>query len=433
MPADNPQYGELWSLNDAGDREVLAIVSDTSANMYTMISLTGQRMRFPVGGRYRWTFERAINPLTGVLCERHGCSNTGFLRYTAPIGFGYACPRHVPMGLEYTIQESADGIPNQGNWRAPVHALPCPNPDCPNTDPIEDPSQLHLGIETLHRFWTCTLCSRQWMDTSNLTIASADLAQTHADLTIGMLAAIRSARHEPERILFPTPTWGILNAATLLTDEDNIPLFEGVPCQINPDIMSTVIHLRRNVRRPVQRLGGQPNRTTGQTPRSVQDQLKKDLSLADELTPILDGTYWAQRRIGDIIQVVRTEQIPSANNARTSETMVIIKQLRDAHNPTVPLTRKDFLRIYIPHTEREPEIIELPQVAVGEEWVSVQGDTIKIVGADARKEVVIAHRTKDDGTTENIRLPFEQFFESAQIWRKFTRRSAYERLWDDDL
>lgn len=437
MPADNPQYGEMWSLNDAGNREVLAIVSDTSLNMYTLISLTGQRMRFPIGGRYRWTYVRDLRPATGLLCERHGCSNTGFLRYTAPIGFGYACPRHIPMGLEYQIQE--DWIPNQTNWRATVHAHPCPNPDCPNNDPIEDPSQLPQGIETLNRFWSCTLCARQWMDTisDNSVLVgrpAAQIAGAHAHTTIGMLAALRSARHEPERIQFSPSTWRAMDAAAYFNTQDQgTPLFDGVPCQINPTTPNTVILLSRNIRRNVQRLGGQPNRTTARTPRSVQEQLKRGLSVAEELTPILDGTYWAQRKVGDLIQVVRTEQIA---NTRKTETMVIIKQLRNTDSPTVPLTRKDFLRLYTPHTEREPEIVVLPRIAVGEEWVSTAQDqdiTIEIVDVDVRDEMVIGHLTKDDGSIHSLRIPFEQFLKSARRWRKFTRRSAYERLWEEDL
>lgn len=430
MPVGNPQYGELWSLHGAAEQQVAAIVSDTSHNMYTLVSLTGMRMRFAAGRDHRWDFIREVTPTQGVLCERAGCANTGFLRYDAPTGFGCACPRHVPIGVEITILE---GVPNNNpNWREAVTTIPCPS--CNNPDPIEDTRNLPRGIERYTRFWTCVLCNMNWAD--NIAVHETDSEQLGGIQET--LETIKLVRHEVQRILIPPPIWSRINIPTDRDDRLNylidgpltsdLTLF-GTACEVNPRIDNITFLLQRNVmRRPVQRLGGQPNR---RTPSSVQEQLQAQVDPVDDLTPIVPNTYWVQKKLGEIVEVVSCESFQNTDARQTANVMVIIRKLYDPRlNPTFPVTRKDFLKLYVPYVEKtDPEPREPPQISAGEEWESANGDAIYITNVDARKEIVIGQL---EGSDKQVRMSFDQFTGGSRQWRKIVRLTAYERLMLDD-
>jgi hypothetical protein len=189
--------------------------------------------------------------------------------------------------------------------------------------------------------------------------------------------------------------------------------------------------------RPIQRLGGQPDRGPGSTLRRVEiasTHVHRPSATASEgpeetesssLTSIANKSLWSNRRNGQLFEVIRVEDIDKQTR------MVEFKAFGDDQDArAVRMIWKDFLRYHRPYEEmpelKEPKIPPV-EVCVGEEWESINGDIVSIANVDMRTETVFAY---DQGGKTRKAIKLSEFQKAA--WRKIVRKSSFDRLLEDD-
>jgi hypothetical protein len=262
---------------------------------------------------------------------------------------------------------------------------------------------------------------------------------------------------------------------------DPIPQFEleglGVKVCLNPQLLpesyqehfyaivrlQSDIHLPPN--RPVQRLGGAPNRSW--IPRSVRE----NSSGISETTPLPGpeaGTYpndaesvaFTLHQLREMDRAERddvlTDPKPNAvieKNSRwihrdTASVVTVTNVLRTEDGseaigfrqdigggilvPTMTMLRADFLTNYLPQHEENSEVFQ-PEpppfdISVNEEWECLSdGSCIVVTEVDFIKENVFGEDTK---TKKPRKIPLSLFLKKR--WRKIVRRSIYDRIRNPD-
>jgi len=465
MPSGNPQFGETWVIRDTSGRETPGFIADVNEQIITLVSLTGTRFRVaPARMMMTWRYSRAMHTGNLNLCQREGCANYAFLSYQREEGPAIqVCPRHIPMGVHAAIIDRAD----QGTTREPLRAFPCPN--CSNRDTIED-----LRYPTVSRasFHGCIMCSYRWalIDPSGEYATPGLASGSWYVATINtVFGLVRQYMVEPIELRVGGDAWPILCGAGLVQgtrymETMNASLDDTFAQPAAPSF-GIIVRLRGEPTaprpgppRPIQRLGGQPSSTMGNSPntmRAVFDSLysgrgqalpelsdivrssrRPNSSFAElgapvesedeHLTPIPENSRWTQRKSGLLLEVVRCERTTDRS------LMIVFRALSDVNTAhTYRMLHRDFLRHHRPYEETVLPVRDIPApnviVLVGEEWESANGESIIIYSIDAKREMVqveepVSKRRRQIGLVE---------FAGAQ-WRKVVRKTAYDRLNADD-
>jgi hypothetical protein len=94
------------------------------------------------------------------------------------------------------------------------------------------------------------------------------------------------------------------------------------------------------------------------------------------------------------------------------------------------MLRKDFLKFHRPYEPTQDNPPSEPLVVVdicdGDEWESVNGDSVRVVSVNPRKTTAVV----EDSAKRRREVPFKEL--ASGRWRKIVRRTAYERLLDDN-
>ena len=456
MPLSDPQIGEVWSTTDAvSGRDIQGILAELAPARAVFVSLSGQR--FPVtrsrlGSSWRFVSAALTRPLPQ--CQRTGCTHRGMIRYTRPDTAGpeFACPRHVPFNVGCQIAPTP-----QDSDKIEVdkcRASPCPK--CGNADPAEDPQLNALPC----RMWWCPLCRARWVTVPRAEgVRYGRIARLNASLTQYRMESIH---------IFHQDTWGGICAdwEVPLGFPEGTSRVSGVHAMLDQGMFNETVRsffdgvclLRQEIgaKRPVQRLGGAPSQ--GSTPSATPALLDRlyhptrpqaaalhRLRQQEEAAHQQQAIFGAMSRIAAIPSQEVYIDTDSLWSQRTSGTVVVVTEVRkqtdgsesirfrqsthDDRQPTVSMTREDFLLSHKLCVAGEAIPPQLFDAAVEEEWEHIQDrSSIVITEIDTRREVI---HGKDIRTGRTRQIPFVQF--SANKWQKIVRRSIYDRLRRPDL
>lgn len=461
MPEGNPQFGEVWTtqaIQDTGNRNVIGVVADVTDQMVTLVSLTGNRVRLPGNRLFGWRFSHAM-PTNVPQCSRRGCANLGFLRYSHHDHNEYVCPRHLPMGIIAEVVRQRD----EYTMNRQANPFVCNCLHCPNQDIVED---LHLNQLPVGQWglWTCLMCGYRWA-----VIGSAPHGvppQWYHDTLTEMLRQLGThgfdviAVETTAVIATSLPPEAHYGPGLTATTRETLPVPES----------AILVRLSMRTRqqaptsqrvRPVQRLGGQPNRIgagSGPNPQITEEAYERfyrqqdvapsidlhrempiprirrprpELELPEEvqeqeaLVAVPDGSRWTQRASGNVIEVERVVR------SQDGEAVVRYRRMTDDPiNPTMSMLRRDFLQNHTPFILPDSTSPGTPlpiDVASGDEWESSNGDIIIIATVDPKREIVQA----EERTSKRRRMiAFVEFTNGR--WRKIVRRTAYDRLMQSD-
>ncbi len=338
------------------------------------------------------------------------------------------------MGVSASVMTSGRPIVNQST----IQAIPCPN--CGNQDPVEDFRQ---GERFL---WICPFCSRSFA----FIPPEAVIWRVLNDFSeIGL---------HVERIVFGGARQAAHTEYTSQPRDPSVPvvLADNISNAIRVDFRGTILPPRApDPRRPVQRLGGQPNRSVSDTqpwqpaapPARIParsrnrvtdedlDRLQNVLRTLPEDPPtpedgppvtVVEGTRWVQRKSGLVVEVVRLE-----HSQDEDRTQIVVYRPADADSSTQRMVLTDFTRFHRMYSDvlDQTTIHSIPpvQLTIGEEWASLEGDLVVILGVDLRKESVLVEVPE---TKQRRTISLTQF--AGARWRKVVRKSAYDRILDDD-
>lgn len=456
MPLIDPQIGEVWTTTDVtSGRDIQGILAELAPARAVFVSLTGQRFtvtRTRLGSSWRFVSAVPTRPLPQ--CQRSGCTHRGMVRYTRPDTAGpeFACPRHVPFNvgcqITPTLQDSDKFEVDK------CRASPCPK--CGNADPAEDPQLNALP----YRMWWCPLCRARWVTVPRAEgVTSERVARMTITLPQFRLESIHVFHQDTwERILHDGPEvpLGFPRGMTRVVDIHTM-LDQTMFNAAVRDLFDAVCRIRLDMNtRPVQRLGGAPSQGGGApaTP-ALLDRLynptRPQAAALHRLRQQEEAAHQQQALFG---AMSKTAAIPfqdviidkdSLWSQRTGGTLVVVTDVRrqadgaesiqfrqsthDDRQPSVIMTREDFLLNHRLCTTGEVVPQQPFDAAVEEEWEHVQDrSSIIITEIDTRREVI---HGRDIRTGRIRQIPFVQF--TANKWQKVIRRSIYDRLRSSDL
>ena len=438
MPEGNPQFGELWQNLNASGTLIYGMVAEVASNVVTLVSFTGNRLRLPperLGTP--WTFVRGPLPLR-VLCEAHGCGQLGAMQYEREGRMQHNCPRHLPSGVIATPTQV--GV---------VAALPQPRtdasvgmqcPDCGQASPIED---ARLSIGHVH-FWHCQACNARWGSLTRLDVTGPLwLEVLHQNIRVFNLR-LREHWSEIARIVVspviaerlpPDPNGSLANPRILTFPFSVRTLPPGL------DVALAVQMAPRFEPRGgpgVVYAASEPEYVGRYTPQGeIPVGRVSDFRVGTQMTPeergaatraipippyVDEGQQWVQRGTGDllVVRMVVTDEM--------GQTMVRLGPAHDPAGTLLTMTMADFLERCSLFQSKAPLSLTDPvPIQVGEEWEHrATRDYASIRGIDlARHKVYIQMQ---DGKTRSVSL--HEFTDTR--WRKVTRRTAFERLLDDE-
>jgi hypothetical protein len=154
------------------------------------------------------------------------------------------------------------------------------------------------------------------------------------------------------------------------------------------------------------------------------------VALLEEMAPtqfVSKGSRWRNSSTGDIVEVDRLGQSTEAH-----EPVVHFRRVSDDMRNGMVLLQRDFETMFKPFTMERPKGVEekiTVEVMMGEEWEHAEsGATIFIASVDTKRNLVIS---EPDGTHKKGRtIPLLDF--SNGKWKRLIRRTAYERILEDD-
>jgi hypothetical protein len=178
---------------------------------------------------------------------------------------------------------------------------------------------------------------------------------------------------------------------------------------------SSRLHLRTVRQRPRERVPV-PNDSVLQALRSNQFEEDVEQEQPGDLAErIPENSRWIHKGRGQVVEVVKVEN--AAVTFRSEE-----QSFRMVHT--------DFLHFHRPFTldnGPSPQSFPLPDLAPGDEWTSVEG-TVVIVSVDSKREQVSVKWAH--GSQRTARLNLRDF--ATDKWRKIVRKTAFQRLLDED-
>lgn len=485
MPVDEPQFGEVWTTTDIGSGRIMqGIIADVSPTRVLFVSLAGNRVAVPLSRlRTSWNFVQPAPRRSLPPCERSACVNAGMLEYERSDRVLRTCPKHAPFGTQCRITQNWQPPTEQRNIRPGFECRSIPCPTCGDRDPAED---VRVAFSPA-RLWLCTSCSGRWVTLPRILDDPQDI--DHLCYTIGHdLARIQC---EVDSILVVNPNlWVTIrqNAGEEADAGEAVPrtTIRGMQAFLNAaaitethrEFFQAVMRVRSNtirqVDRPVQRLGGSPNRggvvgsaqnpvrpapapAVAQIPyapivpegtqQAAADTLRRlrqedqqqrapvgrDIFEAPNIveTPIPDipidrESIWVQRLGGHlmvVLDIIKATDGTDAISFRRSSAEDI--------EPAVTMSRRDFLSYHRPFVSAASSSADaavkpsqpIINVSIDEEWQCQDGSGMIITQVDFRKEIVYGDDLK---TKKHRQIPFVQFVTGR--WRKVVRKSVYERL-----
>jgi hypothetical protein len=445
------------------------IVSDVSPTRVVLVSLTGNRVAVPLGRlRTNWNFVQPVARRTLPTCERIGCTSAGMVEYVRGQHREFACPRHAPTNIQCQITASYQ-VPAEP--RAPRPGFECrstPCPTCGDRDPAED-----VRLQAFPaRLWLCPACSGRWVTLPRV----SDEEQSVEPIAMTVAHELGRLQLEADSlIILQSPSWAELRRSPTIEQQldvnEAIPrvrLRNGLQAFLDTTTMTEqtreqfygIVRVRSNAvrqaERPVQRLGGSPNRigvvgsrTNPVRPAPTEQNLTQmvyraigEATAADQAAtlrrlreepelresnpevpvadiPIEKESIWIQRASGDLVVVIDLFKATDG-----SDVVSFKRSSAEEVEPAVTMSRRDFLIYHRPHKPSTAEQSKpLVEVSVDEEWECQDGSAMIVTEVDARKEIVFGDDTK---TRKHRQIPFGQF--ALGRWRKIIRRSVYERL-----
>lgn len=397
MPVGRPAVGELWQSVDSEGRIIRGVIAEMLQTIVTLVSVTGQRYRVaPNRLLTSWTYDAAA-PRTPFVCSRRGCASTAIFRYSRGTSPDYVCPRHAPAGtrLELLSDDPNFGVshPQRNNERS---SLPCPA--CHSPDPIEDRS-LNVLDEVMG--WSCLRCNNRWFTIrpneattfvgnwwlDNIRVAIDELFRLQRPA--GVIEAHPSAHAEILRVLMSRSR----NIGMSVTPEGtNWSLFN-IPVVLTSSLESYTVLVRP---------------TSGNPVSSIEDMVTKPL----EDTLVRPGTRWIHRSGGRAVEAVNVKDG--------------VVTFRDDHQP-FHMILEDFLSLHKPFVldNTPPEPLNI-NILPGEEYEGPEG-LVRILAVDSKRELVDV--VWPDGRK---RMPLQLREFATSKWRRIERRTAYQRIMDDD-
>lgn len=396
MPVGRPAVGELWQSVDSEGRVIRGVISEMLQTIVTLVSATGNRYRVaPSRLLVSWTYE-APPPRTPFVCSRRGCSSTAVFQYSRGMSPDYVCPRHAPSG---TRLELLNDDPNFGASRSvPASRASLPCPACHSPDPIEDRS-LNVLDEVMG--WSCLHCNNRWFtirpteDTTfvgnwwldNIRVAIDELFRLQRPA--GVIEAHPSAHAEILRVLMSRSR----NIGVPVTPEGTNWMLFNIPVVLTSSLESYTVLVRP---------------TSGNPVSAIEDMMTRPL--ADTL--VRPGSRWIHRAGGRGVEAVSVK-----------DGVVTFRQ----NDQPVHMVLEDFLSLHRPfaldNTPSEPlNIAILP----GEEYEGPEG-LVRILAVDSKRELVDV--VWPDGRK---RMPLQLREFATSKWRKIERRTAYQRIMDDE-
>jgi hypothetical protein len=474
MPVDEPQFGEVWATTDAtSGRTMHGIIADVSPTRIMFVGLTGNRVAVPLSRlRMNWSFVQAAPRRTLPLCERTGCTNTGMIEYLRGLDRQeYVCPKHTPSNIQCRI--TTDYEPPK-ELRTPRPGFECrstPCPSCGHADPAED---VRLAQHPV-RLWFCPACNVRWVTIPIV----LNLEQDIESLVTTVAGELTRWQFELDSVVILQPrSWAEFRrkSPTIFQDLSNVSeviprvtLRNGLQAFLDTTTMTeqtrehfhAIARVRSNVTRqadrPVQRLGGSPNRSgvvgssanpvrpaptatgilyraTGQTEieaaaaslHRLRNETIATLELPNIETPVQDTpiekeSIWVQRATGDLVVVIDTLKAIDG-----LDVIAFSRNSADGIEPSVTMARRDFLIHHRAHTHSSEDVAPskpMIEVSVQEEWECQDGTSLIITRVDFRKEIIYGDDMK---TKKHRQIPFAQF--ALGRWRKIVRRSIYDRI-----
>ena len=344
MPTGNPQVGETWTTRDpASNRVVQGIIAEVVPNVITLVSFTGNRIRFPPE-RFNWTYA-APAPLTSQRCQATGCTSSAVFVIPRQFGPGrtYVCPRHTITGVASTLI-SDDFSPGQPD----AYVVP-PCPLCTQNRLVEQGTPANFR----GTLFLCEGCHGRMVYVTG--------EQRHQPI-LEALQSCREASLDVVQILV-SPTFMALaddpGPAPLPTHIYSVPVL--------PDALvaprAAFLTFARNVRAaafPVY----QP--------------------------PPLAKTCWVEKSTGSIVVVERA--LGDAVHFRPQD-----------GGSNLVMTLRDFHQYHRELEVRAPKPkANLPTVAPGDEWIGPGDQMVKIIEVNASLGSAIADFP--DGVRQSIRL-----------------------------
>lgn len=400
----------------------------------------------------------------------------------------YACPRHAPSGVQCRITanyEAGNELPRTPRPGFECRSAPCPT--CGDRDPAEDVRVTAFPA----RLWVCTACNGRWVTIPRV-----------LDEEQNIEGIARMLRHELARwsfevdsiIILQPDAWANLCRSPSVNATPNagaIPSVLIADLQVFLDSSAMTEQTRehfhaiarvrsntvRQAERPVQRLGGSPNRggvvgstidlralwarregvapLAGPGSESARRLLEAtqpmvygataapaDIAAAASTlhllraqgqpeppeTPIADlpvekESVWVQRATGDLVIVVDLIKATDGSDVVSFRR----NSADDIAEAAVTMSRRDFLIYHRAFPVNAPENATpakpMIEVMINEEWECNDGSAMIITQVDFRKEVVFGDDLK---TKKHRSIPFGQF--AMGRWRKIVRRSVYDRI-----
>lgn len=477
MPVDDPQFGEVWTTTDIGSGRIMqGIIADVSPTRVLFVSLTGNRVAVPLTRlRTSWNFVQPTPRRTLPPCERFGCTSAGMIEYNRVDRAAYACPKHTPTGVQCRITANYQAPAEPRTIRPGFECRSTPCPTCGDRDPAED---IRIAVFPA-RLWLCTSCNNRWVTIPRIPEDDQNIEQ----LAYMISHELRRLTYEVDAMtILDSLSWSDLQRSASVQVDNSGPVRRLVLHDMQAFLDATafteqirgdfhaLLRVRSNavrqVDRPVQRLGGSPNRggvVGSQTnpvrrvpadnvevyrPTGAADaaaaaaalhQLRREdqqhrvpapsslFEAESHETPIPDiaidkESVWVQRMSGDLMVVL---DIIKATDG--SEVVQFRRSNADEIEPAVTMSRRDFLtyhRQFVRASEPEKKTpTPMLQISVDEEWECQDGSGMIITQVDFRKEIVYGDDLK---TKRHRQIPFVQFI--AGRWRKIVRRSVYDRL-----
>jgi ribosomal protein L37AE/L43A len=153
-------------------------------------------------------------------------------------------------------------------------------------------------------------------------------------------------------------------------------------------------------------------------------------TLLDEMAPpplIQPGSRWVNRSTGDVVEIVKLGR-SAADAYEEPEPVVHVKKVSDDLEPGAVILQRDFETMFRPfqHASSRRDTETVVEVLKDEEWEHIETrDVVKIDSVDTKRNLVIII-TKEKRKS----VPMRDFVEKK--WRKIVRRTAYDRLLEDD-
>ncbi len=409
MPIGNPVEGELWeSREPLSGRTMRGVIAEASPTIVTLVSTTGNRLRVAPGRMVQnWSF--ASNPpRTPFVCSRRGCASSAAFTYMRGTSPDYVCARHAPVGIRLDWVDDQPGTVPEPIVSGFQEAMPCWN--CGNLDPVEVPDNTRPHGTSA---WSCLACNNYWVVVTNtgVRLSERNLGQWWLDVLQLTVTSTPQFRNPTAIRCHPTVV-SVLRAtlanlpiiSAQIMNQPEMLAISTVPVTTDPTLAPWTAIVQTTTHHIVP--------TAADINTVTRDILRRQDAAANLISV---GSRWSHLSTGQVFDVVAVKD-GSVSFRKDAQAFTMLQD--------------DFLQLHRPFQVETSAPLPPPSVELhpGEEWESDEG-VAQIVNIDSKRELVYVRWLS--GTTGSSRpLSLRQFATSK--WRKIERRTAYQRIMDDD-